>query len=75
LVELKVKLFETFREGRGKEVLFNIEHGTQVGKVLDMLGIKEEEIAILLVNGRDSKLDTQLLEGDYISLFPPVGGG
>lgn len=74
-MNLKVKLFATFREGRGKEVFFDIEPGTIVGDIIEKLGLKEVDIAILLVNGRDAKLDTPLQEGDYISLFPPVGGG
>ena len=74
-MNLKVKLFATFREGRGKEVFFDIEAGTIVGDIIQKLKLKEVDIAILLVNGRDAKLDTKLQEGDYMSLFPPVGGG
>lgn len=74
-MKIKVKLFATFREGRGKEVFFDIQSGKQVKDILELLGIKEEEIAILLVNGRDAKIDQILSNEDYISLFPPVGGG
>ena len=74
-LKIKVKLFATFRNGRGKEVFFDVEPGAIVENIIEQLGIKEEDIAILLINGRDGKLDSQLKEDDYISLFPPVGGG
>lgn len=74
-MKIKVKLFATFREGRGKEVFLDVEPSAQVKDVIVKLGIKEEEIAILLVNGKDGKFDSPLNEDDYLSLFPPVGGG
>lgn len=74
-MKIKVKLFATFRDGRGKEVFFDVEPGAIVENIIDQLGIKEQDIAILLINGRDGKLDSQLNENDYLSLFPPVGGG
>lgn len=74
-LNLKIQLFATFREGRGKDVFFDIETGTAVGGIIQKLRLKQEDIAIRLVNGRDGKLHIQLKEGDYISLFPPVGGG
>ncbi len=43
--------------------------------ILEKLNIKVEEVAILLINGRDGKVDTLLKDGDVLSLFPPVGGG
>ncbi|CCJ34543.1 MoaD/ThiS family protein [Caloramator australicus] len=72
---IKVKLFATFREGRQKEVIFNYFEGINGRYILDKLDIKEEDIAIYLVNGLDGKIDNPLNDGDTISLFPPVGGG
>lgn len=43
--------------------------------ILEKLNIQVEEVAILLINGRDGKVDTLLKDGDVLSLFPPVGGG
>ncbi|MCD6489219.1 MAG: MoaD/ThiS family protein [Thermodesulfobacterium sp.] len=43
--------------------------------VLNRLGIKLEEVAIILVNGMNVEPEYILKDGDYISLFPPVGGG
>lgn len=72
---IKIKLFATLRQGRGKEITIEKEENPTVSVLLDELGIKREEIAILLVNGRDGETNTILNDGDTVSLFPPVGGG
>jgi len=42
---------------------------------LNDLGIKEEEVALIIVNGIHSNVDRKLEEGDVLALFPPVAGG
>ena len=74
-MEIKVRLFATLREKRGKEVTTVLSDSPTVKELIDSLGIKESEVAILLVNGLDAKLDRQLQEKDVVSIFPPVGGG
>lgn len=71
---IEVRLFATFREGRGKRVQVEQEHPT-CESVLNALKIFKEDVAILLINGRDGSFDTILSKGDYLSVFPPVGGG
>ncbi|SFH88890.1 Molybdopterin converting factor, small subunit [Tindallia magadiensis] len=72
---IKVRLFATLREGRGKEVELKPE-GEIIGKeLLEILEIDEDDVAIYLVNGRDGKMDAKIENGDVISIFPPVGGG
>jgi sulfur-carrier protein len=53
----------------------NLSEAATPQSVIEALGIDQIEVAILLVNGRDGKLDTLLVENDIVSLFPPVGGG
>lgn len=74
-MKITAKLFATFREGREKVQTFELPEGTDVGDVITTLGIKRSEIAILLVNGRDSEFERALMDGDVLALFPPVGGG
>lgn len=73
-MNVEVRLFATFRNDRGKKVFVEMEKPTPE-KVLLSLGIKEEDVAILLINGLDGAFSTELVEGDYLSVFPPVGGG
>ena len=74
-MKLEVRLFATLREGRGKLLEMELEVNTTVSEVLNALKIKQQDVALLLINGKDGNFDTKLSEGDYLSLFPPVGGG
>lgn len=72
---VRVKLFATLRQGREKEFIIDIEDKTSVIDIFNMLKIKAEEVSLLLVNGRDGKIEHMLSDGDVLSLFPPIGGG
>ncbi len=72
---IKVRLFATLREGRGKEIFIEIEEGQMPLDIIDQLQIPVEDVAILLINGRDGQLNTRLISSDVVSIFPPVGGG
>lgn len=72
---LEVRLFATFREGRDKIIWMEHTTGMTGYDIIGPLGIPEEEIAIFLVNGRHSKLNTVLEDNSILALFPPVGGG
>ncbi|BES65050.1 MoaD/ThiS family protein [Gottschalkiaceae bacterium SANA] len=74
MIKIEVRLFATFRNGRGKKVFVEMDQPT-VEDVLQSINITNEEVAILLVNGQDGHFDQVLIEGDYLSIFPPVGGG
>jgi molybdopterin synthase sulfur carrier subunit len=72
---LEVRLFAYFRDNRDKVIYLNHEEFPNPQSILDHLGIELNTVAILLVNGRHAKADTQLQKGDIIALFPPVAGG
>ena len=75
IVEVEVRLFATFREGREKKQKMLVPESTSILDIINMLNINEEEVAIMLLNGRDGSSDRLLKDGDILSLFPPVGGG
>ena len=72
---IEVRLFATFREGREKVLFLEAEEYETTGRIVDFLGIPVEDVAILLINGRHSKPDVPLRDGDIVALFPQVGGG
>ena len=72
---IEVRLFATFREGRDKVSFLDQKNFKNAGEILDYLRIPREEVALLLINGRYSAIDTPLKDGDILALFPPVGGG
>jgi len=74
-MNIRVKLFATLREGRGKEVIVEAQEDADVQSILDQLKIDLKDVAILLINGRDGKPDRKLSENDLLSIFPPIGGG
>ena len=75
MMRIKVRLFATLREGRGKEVTAELPAKATVQAAIDELGILQDDVAILLINGKDGRFDTQLNETDVLSIFPAVGGG
>ncbi|MFN3556876.1 MAG: MoaD/ThiS family protein [Bacteroidales bacterium] len=74
-MQIKVRLFATLREGRGKERMEEVADNTTPAHIFQLLDISPKDVAILLVNGMDGKPDQILKEGDTVSIFPPVGGG
>jgi len=75
VVKVEVRLFATLRQGRGKTQLMEVKEDTTIADILKVLNIDENEVAIMLLNGKDGPSDRQVNDGDVISLFPPIGGG
>lgn len=74
-MNVEVRLFATLRNERFKKEKREYPEGTIVQVIIDDLDIPHDDIAILLVNGRDGYLTTTLKHEDTLSVFPPVGGG
>jgi molybdopterin converting factor small subunit len=74
-MKVTVKLFATFREGRFKVEEREYPAGATCRRIVDGLGLREDELGIVLVNSRHAPLEQELSEGDIVSLFPLVGGG
>jgi molybdopterin converting factor small subunit len=74
-MQLTVKLFAMFRNDRFKVAQQDRPEGTLCRDIVLDLNLTEEEIGIILVNGRHAGLDHELKNGDTLSLFPLVGGG
>lgn len=72
---IEVRLFANFRDNRDKKVFLDANEFSDVQKILDHIGIKNEEVAILLVNGIHSKAEMRLKDEDIVALFPPIAGG
>jgi molybdopterin converting factor small subunit len=74
-MRISVKLFATLREGRFTSDARDVSAGSTAGDVIRQLGIREEEAALILVNGKHGDMSTFLSEGDTVAVFPPIGGG
>ncbi len=79
-MEIKVKLFATlgqYAPGGESAIPFVVEvdQGTQLKTLVDILDMPEESVHLKFVNGRARKGDYELQSGDEVGFFPPVGGG
>lgn len=73
-MQAKVKLFAQLRDGRFKVENIGIADQTRVRDVVEGLDIPPKEVAICLVNGHDTSIDSVIKSGDTVALFPPIGG-
>lgn len=74
-IHIIIKLFAMLREGRFDTKTNEFPLGTTAGEIIRQLDIPEKEVTLIFINGRHGQLNTQLMDGDTVALFPPVGGG
>jgi molybdopterin converting factor small subunit len=74
-MQVTIKLFAHFRNKRFNKDVLTIAPGATVGAIVTDLAIAEEEVGVILINGRHGNLNQSLAEGDILSIFPLVGGG
>lgn len=79
-MKIEIRSFATLsvynsHPGIDKDSGLEIAAGSTVKTLIEILDIPEEDLKLIFVNGRHSKIDTVLSEGDRVGLFPPVGGG
>jgi len=70
-----VKVYATLRKHTNGEGTIHVDQAETVKDVLDMLGVPENEVKNVVVNGRRRGLDHRLSDGDRVALFPPIAGG
>lgn len=75
VIRVEVRLFAHFRQGRKKSQIMEVKEGTTISDIVKALNIDEDEVAIMLLNGRDGPSNRELQDGDVVSIFPPIGGG
>ena len=76
-LNITIKLFAHYREGRFASREQAVPDGTVIGDVIKSLDIDEDRLplGIILLNGRHRKMDFALNDGDVLALFPKIGGG
>lgn len=74
-MKVTVKLFATFRNGRFKQDQRDYPDGVSYRQVVADVGVREDELGMVLVNGRHASLDQAFNDGDTLSIFPLLGGG
>jgi len=79
-VKVAVQLFATLgvylpAGTAGDSVTLELPAGTTVDEVVRSLGIPEGLEYLRVVNGGERPSDYSLVDGDVLSLFPPLAGG
>ena len=79
-MRLTVKLSTTLRDcvqGYVPETGLQVEmpEGSTVAQLAQHLGLPPHDIKIVMINGRQHKVDDLLRDGDRVAFFPAVGGG
>ncbi len=54
---------------------FAVPEGTTVEMLMQMLGIPDDSVKLIFVNGKMQDKTYSLKDNDRLGLFPPVGGG
>ncbi len=54
---------------------YSIESGICVKDLVKQLGIAEYEVNLVFINGVLANLDSSIEGGEWVTLFPPLGGG
>lgn len=60
---------------KGNPNLLDIEEGTTVKGLIDLLRIPPDSPRIIFRNGLKVRADETLAEGDRVGMFPPLAGG
>ena len=74
-MKIKLKLFATLRNDRFDELELDVEKGSNVDILFDRFKLKQDDVAIIFINGRHADYNTLLNDGDDVAFFPPIGGG
>lgn len=79
-MKVQVKLFATLTDlapGARAGIPFELTlpDGSTVRDLAHALAVPEGEVRIVFVNGIAQPLSCTLVDGDVVSLFPPIGGG
>ncbi len=79
-IAVEVRLYASLQEHvtgyeGGKPLSLSLIEGSDVSDVLKRLNIPPETTKLIVINGRQSSVETALADGDRLALFPPVAGG
>ncbi len=52
----------------------DLEENSDVKDLITKLGLPEDDVKIIFVNGKRVEAGEKLFDGDRVGFFPPVGG-
>ncbi len=77
-MNITLKLYTVLREYLPRDLKDNtlsIPDNSRVVDVINMLKIPDELPRIILINGYQRNPESEICDGDELSMFPPISGG
>ena len=77
-MNITLKLYTVLREYLPRDLKDNtlsIPDNSRVVDVINMLKIPDELPKIILINGSQKNPESEIFDGDELSMFPPISGG
>jgi hypothetical protein len=74
-MSIEIELFGQFISNRQRRQIWEIKTPMLIRDVMDRLGLKDEEIGLISVNGVLSEPDELVHPGSRLCFFPPMSGG
>lgn len=80
MITVRVQLYATLRRYRpdlkiGEPLVVQLPEGSTVEHLLQQLGVPQDEVKVVFVNGIVRDQNHPLADGDELGIFPPIGGG
>lgn len=72
---ITLKVFATLRKKYQNVQALEIGEPAKVRDIFGIIDLNPEAVSIIMVNGIRVDIEKELIEGDTLALFPPVGGG
>jgi len=77
-MNITLKLYTILREylpGDFENGELTVAEHSKVIDIIEMLNIPDDLPKIILINGEQKKPESELSDGDELSIFPPISGG
>jgi hypothetical protein len=74
-MSIEIELFGQFASNRQRQQTWEIKNPVLIRDVMDKLGLKDEEIGLISVNGVLSEPDELVRSGSRLCFFPHMSGG
>ena len=72
---ITVKLFGTLRRTGESDLTLTISENETIQTVFARLSIEPQSSCLYSVNGQQAEAVTQLHDGDFLMIVPPISGG
>ena len=73
IIRLHLTLIEM--AGDRKELIVDAQQPVLLTTLLDRLGVPQDEVGIIVRNGKGDEIDCMIHEEDVVELFPILSGG